>query len=183
MAAFATVGTAAYAHEPVQAAKIQDPTIVQHSGDIRAGEIHVDPDNFVLYWTLPDQRAIAYPIGVGRAGLYESGRFFVGAKREWPRWTPTPDMIEREPEQYAQFADGVAGGPENPLGARALYLHTSRGADSLLRIHGTNEPGTIGQAISNGCARLINRQIVDLYTRVPLDTPVILYPKRNSRES
>lgn len=144
---------------------------------IAAGEIHVVPDTFMLYWTLPGGRAIRYMVGIGRPGLYEAGEFYVGAKKEWPSWTPTPEMIERDPESYAQFADGVPGGVDNPLGARALYLFQPGRGDTFLRIHGTDAPATIGTAVSNGCARLVNDQVVDLYNRVPLDTRVVLYPQ------
>ena len=144
---------------------------------IAPNEIHVVPDTFMLYWTLPGARAIRYMVGIGRPGLYESGEFYVGAKKEWPSWTPTPEMIERDPESYAQWADGMPGGPDNPLGARALYLFEPGRGDTFLRIHGTNAPGTIGTAVSNGCARLVNDQAVDLYNRVPLNARVVLYPQ------
>ncbi|OWU85647.1 ErfK/YbiS/YcfS/YnhG family protein [Oceanicola sp. 22II-s10i] len=141
-------------------------------------EVHVFPDQFRLYWTLPDAQAWEYPIRVGRDYLYEDGEFYVGAKKEWPSWTPTPDMIEREPEKYGKYADGgMPGGPNNPLGARALYLFQEGRGDTFLRIHGTNEPETIGRAVSNGCAGLINEQITLLYDQVPIDTRVKLYPK------
>lgn len=144
-------------------------------GSFPPGEIHVAPDEFALYWTLPGGRAIRYAVGIGREGLYQPGEFFVGAKKEWPSWTPTDDMIDREPEKYAQHADGMPGGLDNPLGARALYLFTPEGGDTFLRIHGTNKPETIGRAVSNGCARLVNDQMIDLYEMVPLDTRVVLY--------
>ncbi|MHA6345471.1 L,D-transpeptidase [Roseivivax sp. CAU 1761] len=139
-------------------------------------EIHVDPVVFALFWTQPDGWAWRYPVGIGREGLYESGEFFVGAKKEWPSWTPTPDMIEREPDKYKQYEDGMPGGLENPLGSRALYLFTEEKGDTFLRIHGTNDPSTIGKRVSNGCARLTNDQIIDLYNRVPENTRVVLYP-------
>ena len=150
------------------------PTLVNIQPGIPAGEIHVDPNRFRLYWTLPEGQAIRYAVGIGRRGLYESGTFRVGAKREWPSWTPTPEMIERDPESYERFKDGVPGGPNNPLGARALYLYVGN-RDTYLRIHGTNAPSTIGTAVSNGCARLTNEYIVDLYNRVPMNSKVILY--------
>jgi lipoprotein-anchoring transpeptidase ErfK/SrfK len=153
------------------------PVLVSIPSGFAPGEIHVDPDAFALYWTLPDDQAIRYAVGIGRAGLYHPGTFFVGAKKEWPSWTPTPDMVEREPERYGPYAeDGMPGGPDNPLGARALYLFTEEEGDTFLRIHGTNAPHTIGTAVSNGCARLLNEHIVDLYERVPLNAPVVLYP-------
>ncbi len=153
------------------------PRIVPAPAGSRSGEVHVHPDDFALYWTLPDGTAIRYGCGIGRAGLYEPGEFYVGAKKEWPSWTPTPAMIRRDPDQYARWADGMPGGPENPLGARAIYLFTPERGDSFLRLHGTNAPETIGTAVSNGCARLVNRDIIDLYDRVPLNTRVVLHPQ------
>jgi lipoprotein-anchoring transpeptidase ErfK/SrfK len=121
--------------------------------------------------------AIRYAVGIARSGLYEPGTYHVGAKKEWPSWTPTPDMVERDPETYGPYAEtGMPGGPDNPLGARALYLFTPERGDTFMRIHGTNAPETIGTAVSNGCVRLVNEHVVDLYERVPLDAPVILYP-------
>ena len=154
------------------------PRIVPIQAGIPAGQIHIDPNRFALYWTLPDQLAIRYGCGIGRPGLYEPGVYFVGSKKEWPDWKPTPDMVEREPELYGPYAEeGMPGGPDNPLGARALYLFTPERGDTFLRIHGTNAPQTIGAAVSNGCARLINADIIDLYERVPTDTTVVLYPR------
>lgn len=141
------------------------------------GEIHVDPYAFKLYWTLPGNRAIQYAVGVGRDNLYQPGTFFIGAKKEWPSWTPTPEMIAREPRKYRRYANGMPGGIKNPLGARALYLFTREQGDTFLRIHGTAEPRTIGTAVSNGCVRLVNEQVIDLYNRVPLGTRVVLNPK------
>lgn len=151
------------------------PTLVTLAGEIPANEIHMDPNTFRLYFSLGGNQAMRYAVGVGRPGLYEPGAFFVGAKKEWPSWTPTPEMIEREPEHYKQYEDGMPGGPNNPLGARALYLFQPGRGDTYLRIHGTNSPRTIGTAVSNGCARLTNEYIVDLYDRVPLRSKVFLY--------
>lgn len=159
------------------------PRIVRLKTEIPAGEIHVDPNNFTLYWTLENNRAIRYTPGVGRGNLYHPGTFYVGAKQEWPKWKPTNDMIERSPESYGQFAEGMPfengqpGGISNPLGARALYLYTETGRDTYLRIHGTNDPRTIGRAVSNGCARLVNDQVAELYELVPIGTKVVLYEK------
>ncbi|MCG6902054.1 MAG: L,D-transpeptidase [Rhodobacter sp.] len=153
------------------------PQIVSIGKQYAPGEIHVDPNRFYLYWTQEKRKAIRYVVGVGKRGLYESGEFFVGEKKEWPSWRPTDDMIKRSPEQYERYADGVPGGPGNPLGARALYLHTADGVDSALRIHGTPQPWTLGQAVSNGCARLANSHIIHLYERVPLGSRVVLYPQ------
>jgi lipoprotein-anchoring transpeptidase ErfK/SrfK len=153
-----------------------EPVEVPIRPEIAPGEIHVLPDAFMLYWTQPGARAIRYMVGIGRPGLYESGEFYVGAKKEWPSWTPTRDMIERTPE-YAEWEDGMPGGPANPLGARALYLFEPGRGDTFLRIHGTNAPSTIGTAVSNGCARLVNDQAIDLYQRVPIRSRVVLHPQ------
>ncbi|WP_291734258.1 L,D-transpeptidase [Leisingera sp. F5] len=152
------------------------PREVRIQNDLAPYVLHVDPVQFALYWTLPEGRAIRYAVGIGRPGLYEAGEFYVGAKKVWPSWTPTPDMIRREPHRYARFADGMPGGLGNPLGARALYLFQPGRGDTFLRVHGTNEPDTIGRRVSNGCARLVNDQMIDLYDRVPLDTRVVLHP-------
>lgn len=151
------------------------PRMVAMPEGFGPGEIHVDPGAFALYWTLPDGRAVRYTVGIGRAGQYESGEFFIGAKKEWPSWTPTQDMIEREPEVYAQYEDGMPGGPDNPLGARALYLFQPGIGDTFLRIHGTPQPWTVPSAISNGCVRLVNAHIKHLYDQVPEGTRVVLY--------
>lgn len=152
------------------------PREVRIKNELAPYEIHVDPGQYALYWTLPKKMAIRYAVGIGRTNLYESGEFYIGAKKEWPSWTPTPDMIERDPESYARFADGMAGGINNPLGSRGLYLFEPGRGDTFLRIHGTNEPRTIGRRVSNGCARLINDQMIELYDRVPMNTRVVLYP-------
>lgn len=158
-----------------------EPHVVTLRHPLPPGEIHVFPDHFRLYWTLPEGRARVYPIRVGRDDLYDAGEFYVGAKKEWPSWMPTPGMIEREPELYAEYAeDGMEGGPGNPLGARALYLFQEGRGDTFLRIHGTDDPQTIGRAVSNGCAGLTNAHIVQLYGQVPMNTRVVLYPKMGS---
>ena len=148
--------------------------IVRIKATFAPGEIHVDPGQFALYWTLPDNKAVRYPVGIGREGLYKSGTFRVGRKAEWPRWTPTKAMIAREPHIYQKHAGGMPGGPGNPLGARALYLYSGK-RDSLLRIHGTPQPNTMGTRQSNGCVRMINAHAIDLYERVPAGTRVVLH--------
>ena len=156
-----------------------EPEEVWLKAKLPPGELHVDPNTYRLYWTLPDRKAIRYSVGVGRLKLYEPGTFYVGRKAKWPNWRPTDAMIKREPHKYEQYADGVPGGPNNPLGSRALYLYypgTRR--DSYLRIHGTPHPWTIGHAVSNGCARLTNDHIAELYERVPVGTKVILHPRQ-----
>ncbi len=166
----------ALAQEEATSSLVIPPREVPIAAAIPAGQIHVMPDDFALYWTLPGGRAIRYAVGVGRDDLYEAGTFVIQAKKEWPSWTPTPGMLEREPEVYGKWADGMPGGVDNPLGARALYLFKD-GYDTFLRIHGTNRPETIGTAVSNGCARLVNDQMTELYEKVPLETTVFLYPK------
>jgi len=174
--AAATVGLAAATPAASQylVPEAQLPRVVQINRDYAPGEIHVEPQSFKLYLMLGPGLALAYSVGIGRAGLYESGDFRINAKKEWPSWTPTPDMIEREPEQYLQYEDGMEGGINNPLGALALYLFSAN-RDTFLRIHGTNAPRTIGSAVSNGCVRLVNSNISDLYDRVPFGTRAVLH--------
>jgi lipoprotein-anchoring transpeptidase ErfK/SrfK len=156
------------------------PRPVRFSEPQAPGAVIVDPDYFALYLAITPDEGMQYSVGVGRGSLYESGVFSVGAKKEWPSWTPTDDMIERDPDQYAKWADGMPGGPDNPLGARALYLFDDVGNDTFLRIHGTPEPWTIGSAVSNGCVRLANEHIIELYDAVELGAPVLLLPKVES---
>ncbi|MFC6761166.1 L,D-transpeptidase [Sulfitobacter porphyrae] len=113
-------------------------------------------------------------MGIGKEGRYYSGTFRVGRKAEWPRWTPTKNMIRREPHIYAKHAAGMPGGGPNPLGARALYLYKGN-RDSLLRIHGTPQPENVGRAVSNGCVRMINAHVIDLANRVPNGARVVLH--------
>ena len=155
------------------------PARVATPAGLAPGEIHIVPDAFMLFHTRHDGTSIRYRVGVARPSLYEAGRYYVGAKREWPSWTPTAEMIAREPETYAQYQGrSVPGGVDNPLGARALYLFERGRGDTFLRIHGTHFPDTIGYAVSNGCARLVNDQVAHLYARVPMGTPVTLHPMR-----
>lgn len=175
--------TPAFAQEASEPA-VMPPRIVTLRDALPAGEVHVAPDHFRLYWTLPEGKAWEYAIRVGRDDLYEAGEFYVGAKKKWPSWTPTPGMIEREPEKYEKYAeDGMEGGPDNPLGARALYLFQDGRGDTFLRIHGTNDVNTIGRAVSNGCAGLTNEHIKLLYKQVPEGARVVLYPKRATTRS
>lgn len=178
--AAALAGSPAFAgkKDKEEEAEVIDPykaRIIRVGKSTTPGVIHVKPDEFALYLTQENGRAIRYPIGVAMKHLWEPGSYFVGAKKEWPEWTPTPEMIEREPK-YAEWEEGMPGGPGNPLGARALYLFQPGRGDTMLRIHGTNLPKTILTRVSNGCARLTNGYITDLYERVPLGTRVHLYP-------
>ena len=136
------------------------------------GTLVVSTGEFFLYLVLGDGTAIRYGVGVGRDGFRWTGTAEVGRKAKWPTWTPPASMIRREPK-LARWRDGMPGGPSNPLGARALYLFKD-GRDTLYRIHGTNEPWTIGKAASSGCVRLTNHDITDLYDKVPLGTRVVL---------
>ena len=136
------------------------------------GTIVVDPNERFLYLVRPNGRAMRYGIGVGREGFGWNGNAQIRRKAQWPTWTPPSEMIKRQPE-LRQYAGGMPGGPENPLGSRALYLYQGD-RDTLYRIHGTNEPWTIGQAVSSGCIRLINQDIIDLYGRVPTGTKVVV---------
>ena len=150
--------------------EVADPT-----GE-RPGTIVVDIDNFYLYLIRPGGRALRYGVGVGREGLSWSGRAQIQMKREWPRWTPTHNMIRRDPA-LAKYAGGMEPGLDNPLGARALYLFEN-GRDTLYRLHGTNEPWSIGMAMSSGCIRLFNQDIIDLYERTPIGTRVVVLDHR-----
>lgn len=146
--------------------------IVAYAGLEPAGTIVVDPRQRFLYLVLADGEALRYGVGVGRQGFSWSGAATIGRKAEWPIWTPTKRMIKREPK-LARWARGMPGGPDNPLGARALYLFQAA-RDTLYRIHGTNEPWSIGRAVSSGCIRLLNEDITDLYARVPIGASVVV---------
>lgn len=147
--------------------------LVDYQTDQMPGTVVIDPQNKYLYLVQEGGKALRYGIGVGKAGLEFTGSANIAYKREWPRWTPTPDMIKRNPELYQPLAGGMEGGEKNPLGARAFYLFKD-GRDTLYRIHGTNEPWTIGQAMSSGCIRMMNQDVIDLYTRIPNDTKVVV---------
>jgi lipoprotein-anchoring transpeptidase ErfK/SrfK len=129
------------------------------------GTIIIDTKSRFLYLVQSDNRALRYGIGVGRDGFQWSGLQKISRKQEWPDWRPPPEMIERQP-YLPRF---MAGGPGNPLGARAMYLGAT-----VYRIHGTNQPQTIGHAVSSGCFRLVNEDVIDLYNRVPVGTKVIV---------
>jgi len=136
----------------------------------RPGEIVVDPYNRFLYLVLADNYAQRYGVGVGRAGFGWTGRASIQRKAEWPTWTPTQAMMERDPSARP-WAGGMPPGLTNPLGARALYLYRN-GQDTLYRLHGTPEAYSIGRAVSSGCIRLLNHDIIHLYSITPIGTPV-----------
>jgi lipoprotein-anchoring transpeptidase ErfK/SrfK len=138
---------------------------VAYSGPEKPGTIIIDTPNRFLYLVQDNGTALRYGIGVGRPGFTWAGVKTVTAKKEWPDWTPPPEMLQRQPD----LPSWMAGGPDNPLGARALYL-----GSSLYRIHGSNEPWTIGQAVSSGCIRMRNEDVIDLYERVRLGTKVVV---------
>jgi lipoprotein-anchoring transpeptidase ErfK/SrfK len=173
-AAFATGPAFAAAKKPYQIPDNHRARIVKIRGGFAPDEIHVDPKKFALYWTLPDDKAIRYPVAIGLPGQYYDGAFTIGRKAEWPSWTPTKRMVARNPEYFAKFAGGVPGGPENPLGSRALYLYDGP-RDSLLRIHGTTQPWLVETETSSGCVRMINDHVEDLFVRVRKGTKVILH--------
>lgn len=137
-----------------------------------AGTVVVDTPARRAYYILGNGRAIRYGVGVGRAGLALSGNAYIGRKAEWPSWTPTMNMQRRE-ERYRKLAGGMPGGPNNPLGARALYLYRSNN-DTMFRLHGTNQPESIGLAMSSGCIRFMNHDIIDLYSRVGVGARVVV---------
>jgi lipoprotein-anchoring transpeptidase ErfK/SrfK len=137
-----------------------------------AGTIVVDPDAKFLYFVMGDGEALRYGIGVGREGFGWSGTARIARKAHWPTWTPPAEMIRRQPA-LAQYRNGMEPGLGNPLGARALYLYQN-GRDTLYRIHGTNEPRSIGQNVSSGCIRLLNQDVIDLFKRVPIGSQVVV---------
>jgi lipoprotein-anchoring transpeptidase ErfK/SrfK len=155
---------------------------IAYYGREEPGTIVVDTSARHLYLVREGGRAIRYGIGVGKEGLAWSGRARIGRKAPWPRWTPTAAMIRREPERNAKWAGGMTGGLDNPLGARALYLYDN-GRDTMYRIHGTTEPWSIGQSVSSGCIRMFNQDIIDLYNRVPVGSPVVVLNRQRSIES
>jgi lipoprotein-anchoring transpeptidase ErfK/SrfK len=158
------------AHPPVD--PVYHRQRVPYHRNEKPGTIVVDRSERFLYFVEEDGWATRYGVGVGREGLTLSGRASVGRKAEWPSWTPTANMMRRDP-RLLQYASGVPGGENNPLGARALYLYRG-GRDTMFRLHGTNEPWLIGQAVSNGCVRLTNEDIIHLYDRTPVGTTVLI---------
>ena len=139
--------------------------VVDYDGPEKPGTIIIDTPNRFLFLVEEDGRATRYGIGVGRPGFTWAGVKHITQKREWPDWRPPEEMLRRRPD----LPTFMAGGPNNPLGARAMYL-----GSSLYRIHGSNEPWTIGQAVSSGCIRMRNEDVIDLYQRVNVGTKVVV---------
>lgn len=138
------------------------------------GQLVILPRAHFLYLVSDVGRARRYGVGVGRAGLEFTGTATIDVKKKWPTWRPTDEMIERDPRAYGRFKGNdyvQPGGPGNPLGSRALYLFQN-GRDTYYRIHGTTEPQSVGRSVSNGCIRMINAHVQDLYERVPIGTVV-----------
>jgi len=146
--------------------------IVAYDTSEKPGTIVVDTGRKFLYLVMADGKAMRYGIGVGREGFEWRGTARIAIKREWPTWTPPSAMIKRQPE-LAKYAGGMQPGLTNPLGARALYLF-NKGGDSGYRLHGTPEWNSIGKAMSSGCIRLMNQDIIDLYNRVDTGAKVIV---------
>ena len=165
-----------------QTSRSADPafarTVVSQQFREPPGTVIVDPGNHFLYLVQNNGQAIRYGVGVGGEGFGWSGTATIHSKQEWPDWYPPPEMLERKPEireHMVQLPSGLGmhGGPDNPLGSRALYLWQGN-KDTLYRIHGTNEPWTIGQDVSSGCIRMTNDDVVDLYSRAPVGAKVVV---------
>ncbi|WP_439616523.1 L,D-transpeptidase [Shinella sp.] len=145
------------------------PQIVSYESEHKAGTIVIDTNNRFLYLVMGDGKARRYGVGVGKPGFEWAGAHTITRKAEWPSWTPPKEMVAREAEKGHYLPAFMEGGPENPLGSRAMYL-----GSTLYRIHGTNAPWTIGYAVSSGCIRMRNEDVVDLYERVNVGTKVIV---------
>lgn len=163
---------------PVPAADISrlDPALwrqeVANPTGEAPGTVVVDTANFVLYWTLPEGRAMRYGVGLGRAGFEWSGQGHIAYKRSWPVWTPPAEMIARQPELEI-YRNGQPPGLLNALGARALYIHQGN-RDTLYRLHGTMDVASIGKAVSSGCVRMLFQDVIDLADRVPNGAPIVV---------
>lgn len=139
------------------------------------GTVYVDTKSFYLYFVGDNGMAHRYGVGLGRAGFEWSGRARIAWKQEWPKWTPPEEMIARSPDlaKYSAESGGMPPGLDNPLGARALYIFKGK-VDTLFRVHGTGEYWSIGKAVSSGCVRLLNQDVIDLYERVPKGAPIVV---------
>ncbi|ENR72460.1 L,D-transpeptidase [Brucella abortus] len=174
-ASYSSVSDAGYAIPAIPSEKIPAQyrrQVVKYATDEKPGTIIVDTREKFLYLIMPEGKAVRYGIGVGRRGFEWSGTARVAMKREWPTWTPPSAMIKRQPE-LAKYRNGMDPGLRNPLGARALYLY-NKGGDTGYRLHGTPEWWSIGKAMSSGCIRLMNQDIIDLYNRVEQGAKVVV---------
>lgn len=150
------------------------PQRVQANDGLTPGDIHVDAVARYLYHIQADGTAMRYGVAIAKGDLYEPGTYTIRRKTKWPTWTPTPAMIERDPDAYAQHSEGMDGGPNNPLGSRALYLYVGN-RDTYLRIHGTPSPRSIGSRASSGCVRMVMAHIIGLYDQVETGSTAVLY--------
>ncbi|MCV6547318.1 MAG: L,D-transpeptidase [Cohaesibacter sp.] len=148
--------------------------LVKNPTGEKPGTLVVDTPNKYLYWVMEGGMAMRYGIGVGRQGFSWAGRATIAWKRAWPTWTPPSEMIARQPE-LEKWRKGMPPGLGNPLGARALYIFQN-GKDTLYRLHGTNQPRSIGKSVSSGCIRLLNQDVIDLYNRVPNKSRIVVIP-------
>jgi len=160
-------------------ATVFDPTpqFVRIKKEFEPGQMLILPRSYYLYFVTEPRKAIRYGVGVGKAGLGFTGTATIDVKKEWPTWRPTNEMIDRSPAAYGKFKDNdyvQPGGPQNPLGARALYLFQN-GINTFFAIHGTTQPESVGQSVSNGCIRMLNAHVTDLYERVPIGTVVTVH--------
>ncbi|EJN00617.1 L,D-transpeptidase [Phyllobacterium sp. YR531] len=174
-ASYSSVTDAGYVLPAIPRAKIPPQFLrqeVRYDGGETPGTIIVDTQTKFLYFVLGGGKAMRYGIGVGKEGFEWNGAARIALKREWPRWTPPREMIKRRPE-LAEFRDGMNPGLQNPLGARALYLFNKSG-DTGYRLHGTPEWWSIGKAMSSGCIRLMNQDIIDLYNRAEVGAKVVV---------
>ena len=170
-ASLAPLGVSAHSSQPFVLDDRLKPQMVSVREQLDPGQILVVPRQHFLYLVTERGKALRYGVGVGKAGLTFKGTAVIERKAKWPWWRPTNSMIRRDPGKYARFSDGVPGGPKNPLGARALYLYQG-GRDTYYRIHGTTDPSSIGRSVSNGCIRMLNEHVKDLYERVPVGSVV-----------
>lgn len=155
------------------------PTRVIANNGLRPGDIHVDAVARYLYHIEEGGTAMRYGVAIGRGDLYEPGTYTIRRKARWPHWRPTRSMIEREPDLYAQYEDGMEPGPSNALGSRALYLYVGD-RDTYLRIHGTPFPRSIGSRASSGCVRMVMAHINGLFDQIEIGVTARLYPAENS---
>lgn len=153
--------------------------LVAYNGTEAPGTIVVDPYARVLYHVQEGGQAMRYGVAVGRAGKGFEGSATIARKAAWPSWRPTDNMLRTEPELYSQFANGLPGGMQNPLGSRALYLYQGS-VDTYYRIHGTLDPSSIGKATSAGCIRMFNQDVIDLFEEIPTGTKVIVRSEADS---